>query len=232
VVTTKNKKTGYVTLEKENGSGIEEHINNNLFLNESNEKQESILESKRVSIQNSTMEYKNEAEKFYALGYEARKKGDHNTAILCYTKAIDKNNQYFKAYFNRGFVFDKIGEYNKAIADYSKALEIEPKNAFVYYNRGISLDKMQMYDEAIYNFSMAITLEPSKADFYHNRGFAFRKKLEYEKAIQDYSKAIELNPQHFKVRKLFFTCRLIITRLHALTKWENTLKQNKLIKIH
>lgn len=145
-----------------------------------------------------------EAEKYHSLGYEARKKGDYNTAIEMYSKAIELSEGFFKAYFNRGFAMDKIGEYEKAIADYSKALEIEPKNAFVYYNRGVSLDKLERYDEAIYNFSMAITLDPSKADFYHNRGFAFRKKLEYEKAIQDYNQAISLNPSHFKVLSLCF----------------------------
>ena len=144
-----------------------------------------------------------EAERLHAQGYEARKKGDYKTAILCYTQAIERSEGYFKAYFNRGFAYDKVGEYEKAIHDYSRALELEPKNAFVYYNRGISLDKMQRYDEAIYNFSMAITLDPSKADFYHNRGFAFRKKLEYEAAIQDYSKALDLNPNHFKARVPF-----------------------------
>lgn len=142
---------------------------------------------------------RSEAEKYHSLGYEARKKGDYNSAISYYSKAISLWDGFFKAYFNRGFAYDKLGDFEKAISDYSKALEIEPKNAFVYYNRGVSLDKLQRYDEAIYNFSMAITLDPTKADFYHNRGFAFRKKLDYEKAIQDYSKAISLNPSHFKV---------------------------------
>lgn len=158
-----------------------------------------------------------EVEKYHALGYDARKKGDYSTAIAMYSKAIELCDGYFKAYFNRGFAFDKLAEYEKAIADYSKALEIEPKNAFVYYNRGVSLDKLQRYDEAIYNFSMAITLDPTKADFYHNRGFAFRKKLEYEKAIQDYNMAISLNPGHFKVC-VHVICRQIIIRPRATRK--------------
>ena len=89
---------------------------------------------------------KAEAEKFHAMGYEARKKGDYKTAITMYTKAIASCEGFFKAYFNRGFALDKIGEFEKAIADYAKALEIEPKNAYVYYNRGVSLDKLQRYD--------------------------------------------------------------------------------------
>lgn len=173
--------------------------------NESQMKEDSRIISKcgsEASLQGETygkLNYKTEAEKFHALGYDARKKGDYKNAIYFYSKAIEQNKQFFKAFFNRGFAYDKMGEFEKAISDYSKALEVEPKNAFVYYNRGISLDKLQKYDEAIYNFSMAITLEPNKADFYHNRGFAFRKKLDYEKAIIDYSKALELNPKHFKV---------------------------------
>jgi tetratricopeptide (TPR) repeat protein len=171
-----------------------------------------------------------EVDKYHALGYEARKKGDYNKAVVMYSKAIELSNGFFKAYFNRGFAFDKLGEYEKAIGDYSRALEIEPKNAFVYYNRGVSLDKLQRYDEAIYNFSMAITLDPTKADFYHNRGFAFRKKLDYEKAIQDYNKAIELNSSHFKVSAFIIYRQTIIKQLTS-KKWANSPKLNKAMKM-
>lgn len=141
---------------------------------------------------------KKEAEGLHSQGYAARKKGDYETAIIFYTRALEVLPTHFKALFNRGFAFDKIGHYDKAIEDYTKAIEIDPQNAFTYYNKGISLDRKGDYDEAIWFFTKAIELEPKKADFYHNRGFAYRKKKDYNLAIEDYTSAISINPTHFK----------------------------------
>ena len=146
--------------------------------------------------------HKSEAEKFHAMGYEAKKRGDYKEAIVLYSKAVEKHPKYLKAYFNRGFAYDKLGEYAKAIEDYGKVVELDPKNAYAFYNRGIAYDKYRRFNEAIEDFSTAIVLLPGKADFYHNRGFAYRKKREFEKAARDYTEAIRMDPQHFKV----FSC--------------------------
>ncbi len=143
---------------------------------------------------------KNEAERIHTLGYEAKKRGDYAAAVSLYTKAIEADPGYLKAYFNRGFAHDKAGEYEKAIADYTRVVEMDTHNAYAFYNRGIALDKVRRFAEAIQDFSQAIALHPDRADFYHNRGFAYRKRRDFAKAVQDYSEAIRLDPRHFKVR--------------------------------
>jgi tetratricopeptide (TPR) repeat protein len=68
--------------------------------------------------QNNPAEYKEyldkkkKAEGFHTKGYEARKKGDYDAAILNYSDALNILPNHFKALFNRGFAYDKIGKFD------------------------------------------------------------------------------------------------------------------------
>ncbi len=133
----------------------------------------------KQSVNGPTGEKKQLAEQYHSHGYAARKKGDYQTAIQFYSKALEVWPQHFKALFNRGFAYDKLSDFDSAIADYTRAIQIDPRNAYTYYNKGISLDRKGLYDDAVVSFSKAIELEPTKADFFHNRGFAYRKKRDF-----------------------------------------------------
>ena len=49
---------------------------------------------------------------------------NYNQTILDYTKTIELNPRYGKAYYNRGNAYEHKGEYDLAISDFTKALEI------------------------------------------------------------------------------------------------------------
>ena len=85
---------------KNSMNNINDNINNNIIPNKKHEKWEV----------------------YHNQGYSARKKDNFPLAIEYYTKALNLNPKYFKAYFNRGFAYDKLGQYDKAIYDYSKAI--------------------------------------------------------------------------------------------------------------
>lgn len=140
-----------------------------------------------------------EAEKYYKLGYEARRVNEFSTAIKFYTKAIEMRPEYANCYFNRGFSHAKLNDHSKAIADYKKFIEMDSSNGYAYYNLGISLNKLKQYDAALDSFTQAISLVNANPDFYCNRGFARRKKGCYALAVQDFNEAIKLCPNHFKV---------------------------------
>ena len=63
---------------------------------------------------------------YHNQGYSARKKDNFKLAIELYTKAINLNPKYFKAYFNCSFAYDKISHYDNAINDYKNKM-ITPK---------------------------------------------------------------------------------------------------------
>lgn len=105
-----------------------------------------MLEHQNPAEYKEQMKIKQNAEQFHTKGYEARKKGDYETAIKLYSEALAIMPNHFKALFNRGFAYDKLGEFDLAINDYSKAIQIDPNNAYTYYNKGISLDRKGDYD--------------------------------------------------------------------------------------
>ena len=128
------------------------NINDNLNFDKEN-KEDPIINISVASISSSSSNEENvtppltsgrsdECEVYQAQGVVARKMGNFKLAIEQYTKAIDINPNYFKAYFNRAFAYDKIAQFDKAIEDYTKAIMIKPEYPYTYYNRGITFDKI------------------------------------------------------------------------------------------
>jgi tetratricopeptide (TPR) repeat protein len=115
-------------------------------------------------------------------------------AIADYTKAIQLNPGYAKAYYNRGVAHRDNGNHTKAVADFTEAIWLRPAFADAYYNRGVAHHNMDEPDKAIADYTDAIRLNPKDVEAYRNRGVLYGKKGEYDKAIADYTEAIRLNP--------------------------------------
>ena len=128
--------------------------------------------------------------------YDAAENGDHDTAILEYTLAIDKDPNYADAYYNRGISYDALNQFERAIQDFDKAIELDPNDAVAYYNRGNSHHNLMQYELAIQNYNKAIELDPNDTDAYYNRGNSHKNLMQYELAIWNYDKAIELDPNY------------------------------------
>jgi len=134
-----------------------------------------------------------EAEKWFNRAYDEYQKGNIETEIEYYNRAIELNPENAKAYNNRGLAYMNLEEYEKAISDYNKAIELNPEDADVYNNRGDAYRNLKEYEEAIGDYNKAIELNPEHANAYNNRGLAYMNLEEYGTAIRDYNKAIELN---------------------------------------
>lgn len=76
-------------------------------------------------------------------------KGDHDQAIIEFTKAITIDQNDSEAYSTRGVVYNNQGSFTQAIADYTKAIEMDPNYANAYYNRGLVHYKQGNYAQAI-----------------------------------------------------------------------------------
>ena len=69
---------------------------------------------------------------YYIRGGAFQTKGDSDSAVADYTKAIEAKPQYADAYAGHGIVYQARGDYDSAIADYTKAIEIDPRYAEAY----------------------------------------------------------------------------------------------------
>ncbi len=122
-------------------------------------------------------------------------KGDFDSAILEFNKALEIDPGNGDAYYNRGVAYYDKGEYERAISDYTKAIEINPKDTDAYNNRGLIYYEKSDYEKAISDYTKAIEIDPMYADTYYNRALAYYNKGEYDTAISDYTKVIELSPK-------------------------------------
>ena len=127
-------------------------------------------------------------------GFVYNNEGEHNKAIVAFTKAIELDPSFAVAYSNRGWAYIELGQYEQAIADCNKAIELDPSLAIAYSNRGWAYIELGQYEQAIADCTKAIELDPSLAIAYSNRGWAHIELGQYEQAIADYDKAMKLDP--------------------------------------
>jgi tetratricopeptide (TPR) repeat protein len=137
-----------------------------------------------------------DVESHYAKGQLFRDRGDYNTAITEYTKAIELDPNNAEYYKKRGEVYYLKNDYDSAIADCTQVIKLDPNNAGFYYNRGVVYYLKNDYDSAIADYTQAIKLDPNDAEFYYNRGNVYFGKKDYDSAIADYTKAIKLDPNN------------------------------------
>lgn len=86
-------------------------------------------------------------------------KGEFDTALNDYNKAIELNPQDNISYLNRGRAFSGKKNYDSAIADFSKAIEINPQESMAYFNRADTFEKKGDVAQAINDYLKASELD-------------------------------------------------------------------------
>ncbi len=119
---------------------------------------------------------------------------DYDNAIADYNKAIEINQNYTLAFYNRAFAWIGKKEYDKAIEDYNTVIKLNPDYlANAYVIKGSVLRAIKKYDEAIEYYNKAIDIDPEYANAYFNRGVAKKEyNIDLVGAKQDFEKFIEL----------------------------------------
>lgn len=88
-------------------------------------------------------------------------KGEYDSAVNDYSKAIDLNPKEVSAYMNRGLALFNKKNYEQAISDYDKAIELSPKDSMLYLNRGNAHEKAGDLPKAISDYQKALDLDAS-----------------------------------------------------------------------
>jgi tetratricopeptide (TPR) repeat protein len=147
---------------------------------------------------------------------EADKKiesGDHRSAILLLTKAIEKNTLYKDAYYLRGFCYDFFDKTDSAIIDFKKLLDIDSVNQLAAYSIGLSMVKQKKFEDAVRYFNRALgsdtagsTLEiefiprnrledlsfrVNNEEIWYERGLTYYNLGEIRKAFYDFNYCID-----------------------------------------
>lgn len=86
-------------------------------------------------------------------------KGDYDSAIADYNKAIELKSAEPSAYLNRGMAHFNKKNYDLAIADYDKVIELNPKDVLAYLNRADSYEKKGDIQKAALDYQKVVELD-------------------------------------------------------------------------
>jgi len=130
---------------------------------------------------------------FFEKGFSLGRDEKYEEAIDAFTKAIQLNHKYARAFAGRGLAYAYSGNYKQAFDDLNKAIELDPKDVKIYYARGVVYLKSGNYRLGIEDYNKAIELDPKDGGLYNDRGVAYGKLGNYKQQIRDYNKSIELD---------------------------------------
>ncbi len=128
-------------------------------------------------------------------------KGNKNTAIDFYAKAIKADSTFPKGYINRGYVKREAGFYNEAQADFQKAIELLKTNCTTcgdycewqnHFYLGVAYGHMEDFENSAISFDKAIALRPCEGEIYYFRGWTKGLALGFIASCSDWQKAEEL----------------------------------------
>ena len=112
-----------------------------------------------------------------------------------FDKLIEKSDNDFELYKERGDLRAELGLYNEAIDDYKKALELNPN-----YNEAKQALKRTENDLDIHNFinnnSLIENDSGKDSGYYFDKAYKFYEEGKYKESIVYYSKTIELDPNN------------------------------------
>jgi tetratricopeptide (TPR) repeat protein len=142
----------------------------------------------------------------YDCGYDAYEKGNYDGAMVLFSKAINLNPNFDKAYYGRGLTYQKLNLLDMAINDFSRAIQINTNFSEAYYSRGIVYSitgNQQKADEDFRKYQelkplSALNVNSNLAAAYNDRGSAFLKNNQTTLAINNYYESIKLNPTDAK----------------------------------
>jgi len=93
-----------------------------------------------------------EAEDYRTKGYEAQQRGDIDTAIEWYQKAVNLKPEYASPHNDLGILFEIKGWMDRAEAEYNKALTINPNYKEVHANLALLNERRGDLEKAAYHW--------------------------------------------------------------------------------
>lgn len=111
-------------------------------------------------------------DEYYEKASEASRKGNHEEAIVFYTKAIELN-PFDSLYSLRAMEYQELGKLELALADMNKAVDLSDSHYSEVESRGLLYLDMGKYDLALADFAKVLTLQPHRFRSYNHRSWAY-----------------------------------------------------------
>lgn len=132
------------------------------------------------------------AKQYFKVGEDFAKAENYTDAIAQYTKALELDPDYEKAYIQRAHAYSISGEHNNAAEDFDRALVFDQKDEELFYLAGKEWHLFGNNPLALERLSMAIELKSNYLDAYRVRWAVNMALLKYEEALVDAKRCLKL----------------------------------------
>lgn len=136
------------------------------------------------------------AQNWLLIGNILQDQGKVDEAVYMYTKAIQTDGNYYKAYYNIGNIYLNDGKPNIAAEQFKKVIKIKPDFAYGHYNLACAYIKLGKYSKARFELYTAIELKNTVPEFHYNLAYVLKKlnkEKEALKYLEYYNKLMENN---------------------------------------
>jgi len=138
------------------------------------------------------------AEKIFNEGNQSVRRGDYEGANDSYKNVLELDPNYYRAYYQLGFVSTRLGEYDQAISHYEKAVSIEPLYARGWFALALTHQRNGDFEKALECLDKATDADPAYARAYSQKGTIYLRQGDYDSAEKAYNMAIQADPTYAK----------------------------------
>ena len=129
---------------------------------------------------------KNLSARFYFLKARIQQENKDNlNALINYSLAIEKDQEFYKAFNNRGLVKGSLKDLKGALEDFSQAIVLNENFEAAYINRGVTYSALKRPTKAISDFNRAIKINPESIEAFTNRAITYRYIKSYKNLCLD-----------------------------------------------
>ena len=132
------------------------------------------------------------AKQYYKAGEDFTKAMNYKDAIVQFTRAIELDPDFEKAYISRANAYSRRGEHKSAAEDYDRALVFEDKDEEIYYFSGKEWHLQGNNQFALIKLTTAINMKRNFLEAYQVRQVVYMDMEEYEKALEDCKRCLKL----------------------------------------
>ncbi len=162
------------------------------------------------------------AKQYFKAGEDFAKANNYKDAIAQYSRAIELDPDYEKAYVSRALAYSGTGEHKSAAEDYDRALVFDEKDEELYYFSGKEWHLQGNHQFAVMKLTTAISMKKSFLDAYQVRQAVYLDMEQYDKALEDCQKCLKLKEDE----QAYFNLAQVYEKLGMENEAEQAYKQS------
>jgi tetratricopeptide (TPR) repeat protein len=167
-----------------------------------------ILDAERLFLRLLEGHPKGYADIFNKLGIITYQKGNLESAVDYFKKALEINPRYTEASLNLTIALNDLGRYDEAGETFARAAHvvrsesrsidpfIQGKIANEHAKLGDQYAEIGLFDEALEQYRKALSIRPGFVDIITKVGITLREKGAFDDAIETLIKAKEIHPRY------------------------------------